>query len=87
MIAADMLDAIAEAVRHSPDSASLRSRFPGLHVTECGEDDMPVRANPVRETPSHLIYLVTGASGHCLSLTHETDLATGIVVASRCADD
>ena len=53
MIAADMLDTIAEAVAHTPDAASLRSRFPDLHVTECREDDMPVRANPVRETPSH----------------------------------
>ena len=48
---------------------------------------MPVRATPVRETTDHLIYLVSGASGHCLALTHSADAATGVLVASRVADE
>lgn len=41
---------------------------------------MPVRATPVRETTDHLIYLVSGASSHCLSLTHSANAATGVLV-------
>lgn len=87
MIATDTLDALTAEVAVNAAVAHLRGCFPGLHFTECSEDDVPVRATPVRETTDHLIYLVSGASGHCLSLTHSADVATGVLVASRVADD
>lgn len=87
MIAADTLDALTVEVGVDPAIARLRGCFPALHFTECSEDDVPVRATPVRETASHLIYLVSGASGHCLALTHDPETATGVLVASRVADE
>ena len=87
MIATDTLDALTAEVAVNAAVADLRVCFPGLHFTECSEDDVPVRATPVRETTDHLIYLVSGASGHCLSLTHSAAAATGVLVASRVADD
>ena len=62
MIATDTLDALTAEVAVNAAVAHLRGCFPGLHFTECSEDDVPVRATPVRETTDHLIYLVSGAS-------------------------
>lgn len=87
MIAADTLDILAGEVSADASITRLRGCFPGLHFTECSEDDVPVRATPVRETRGHLIYLVSGASGHCLALTQDAGLATGILVASRVDGD
>ena len=84
-IAPELLDAVAAAAPAS-DQAGLRQRFPGVLFTLCGEDDVPARLKPVRETPAHLFYLYTHASGHCLEFTSDPALATGIVVAAR-ADD
>lgn len=77
----ELLDAVAAA--HAHDLASLRQRFPGVYFTLCGEDDVPARLTPVRQTPTHLFYLYTDARGHCLEFTPDLDAATGIVVASR----
>lgn len=56
MIATDTLDALTAEVAVNAAVAHLRGCFPGLHFTECSEDDVPVRATPVRETTDHLIY-------------------------------
>ena len=87
MISADTIDAVKAAVGVDASVAALRSRFPGLHFTECSEDDVSPRAKPVADMDAHILYLVTGASGHCLALTNDFDLATGIVVAAKVDED
>lgn len=67
--------------------AALRERFPDLHFTECSEDDVITRVQPATETPAHYVYLVSGATGHCLSLTGDLALATGFLIAAKVDDE
>lgn len=82
-IAPKTLAAIAEAIQLNPSAAILRSRFPDIHFTECSEDDVSPRIKPVMDANSHLLFLVTGRSGHCLEFTPDLEHATGVVVASK----
>lgn len=81
------LDFVIEAVQNTADLALLRGQFPDLHFTFCSEDDVSPRISPVAEAGDYLIYLVSGASGHCLAFTPDLDAATGVVVATRSEDD
>lgn len=76
------LDAVAAAVRENAELGALRTRFPDLHFTECGEDDVPARVKPTAEAGDHLLYLIVN-TGHCISFTSEIEAATGLVVAQR----
>lgn len=76
------LEAVAAAVRDNPALVALRSRFPDLHFTECGEDEVPARVSPAAECGDHLLYLILN-TGHCIGFTSEIEAATGIVVAQR----
>lgn len=87
MIAADTLAAVTAAVRKDASLAALRSQFPTLHFTECSEDDISPRAKAVADMDGYSLFLVSGASGHCLALTNDCDTATGIVVASKVDGD
>jgi hypothetical protein len=84
VISVPTLDAIADAVgdRALDDAllADLRERFPSLHLTLCGDDDVPARLPAVLERPGFNLYLVNG-SEHCLSLTNDPDVAIGVVLA------
>jgi hypothetical protein len=60
---------------------ALRGRYPHLHFTFCMDDDV-VTAEPIREHGTFNLYLVD-SSNHCLALTHDLELATGLVVAVR----
>ena len=84
MITVPTLAAIADTVgdRALDDAllADLRGRFPGLHLTVCGDDDVPARLPAVLERPGFNMYLVNG-SEHCLSLTNDPDVAIGVVLA------
>lgn len=78
--------AAAPSLVHETLALSLRTAFPGRHISVCGEDDIPPRLKPAAEDAACLIYYV--ASGeHCLSLTNDAAVATGIVVALRGDDD
>lgn len=83
MISSAALADILAALAGQDGVADLRAAFPGIHFTECSEDDISPRAKPVAETESHLLYLVTGATGHCLALTNDFDNASGVVVARK----
>lgn len=83
MITPELLDQVVAAVSAGPQAGDLRTRFPGVHFTECSEDDLNPRYSPVVETPTHAYYLVTGKSGHCLEITSDHASATGIVVATK----
>lgn len=90
MIGADLLGAVMDAV--APPLAfddltrRLRSAYPGVHITICGEDDIPPRLPAAAENERCLLYYVD-ASEHCLKLTTDAEAATGIVVALRADEE
>lgn len=57
----------------------LKQAFPGIRFTLCSEDDIHA-GKPVEESEHFDIYLV-GSSDHCMTLTNDYALATGIVIA------
>jgi len=57
----------------------LKQAFPGIRFTLCSEDDINT-GKPVHESEGFAIYLV-GSSDHCMTLTNDYALATGIVIA------
>ena len=84
----ELLDHVALHLHGSHDemAASLRGRFPAIHVTVCSDDDMPSRVPFAAENPHCRLYYV--ASGeHCLSLTDDADAATGVVLGLIDHDD
>lgn len=82
----EQLDSIAALAQQSNDPAVLRANFPGLHFTCCSDDDIPSRAKAVHDNDSFSLYLVSAAGGHCLSLTDDLTIATGVVVACKSED-
>lgn len=83
----ERLAEVVAAVDGGETVTALRGNFPELIFTECSEDDISPRLKPVAETPAALIYLITGASGHCLEATSDLAVANGVIVASRDLDD
>ena len=63
-----------------PLRASLRARFPGVHLSLCDDDDMPPRLPCAAENALCRLYYVH-SGGHCLSLTRDAASATGLAVA------
>lgn len=84
MIEAATLDSIAaEALSLGLDETTvqqLRERWPGLHFSYCMDDDIS-GTEPVRELPGINLYLVDGRE-HCLCLTSNAEVATGLVLAA-----
>lgn len=64
--------------------SALRQQYPGIHFTYCMDDDLP-NNQPIIETSGFNIYLVDGRE-HCLCLTNDYQIATGIVIAEIIAD-
>ncbi len=62
----------------------LKQAFPGIRFTVCSEDDIHT-GKPVLAADGFAIFLV-GSSDHCLTLTNDFSLATGIVIADTCED-
>lgn len=86
MIGPELLGQVAALATLEPDIGALRAAFPGLHFSACSEDDVPPRYRPAHEDRSFALFLVSGASGHCLEITHDAAAATGILVATRTDD-
>lgn len=59
--------------------SGLRVQYPGMHFTYCMDDDV-YEVDPVQERQRFNIYLVD-AREHCLRLTNDPDVATGLVIA------
>jgi hypothetical protein len=59
--------------------SGLRADYPGMHFTYCMDDDVTA-VDPVQERKNFNIYLVD-ARQHCLRLTDDSDVATGLVLA------
>jgi hypothetical protein len=89
VIEAALLDRVIDQVTPSAGfdalAQRLRASFPEIHITVCGEDDVPPRLPPAAESEACRLYYVD-ASEHCLKLTADAEAATGIVVA-LCADE
>ena len=64
--------------------STLRQQYPGIHFTYCLDDDLP-NNQPVIEASGFNLYLVDGRE-HCLCLTNDFNIATGIVLAEIIAD-
>lgn len=64
--------------------SELRKQYPGIHFTYCMDDDIS-NAKPVIEEILFNLYLIDGRE-HCLCLTNDYDIATGIVIAEIIAD-
>ncbi|WAK03098.1 DUF6129 family protein [Methylobacter sp. YRD-M1] len=64
--------------------ATLRQTYPGIHFTYCMDDDIP-NNEPVLTHDDFNLYLVDGRE-HCLCLTNNPEVATGIVVAEIIPD-
>jgi uncharacterized protein DUF6129 len=83
MIEQDTLSQIAARIETAGVDEStvnlLRQEFSDLHFTYCSEDDIPNNEAIVEKTNFNL-YLVDGRE-HCLCLTRDFDVATGVVIA------
>lgn len=64
---------------HPETLSKLRRLFPGTHFTMCREDEV-IGSNPVLVQSDLSVYLVDGRE-HCLRLTNDWDVATGVVLA------
>ena len=42
---------------------------------------------PAFSVQGHDLYLISGASGHCLALTNDATAATGILIAAKVDDE
>lgn len=88
MITTNQVNAIAaeiEALGVDETTVSvLRQQYQSIHFTYCMDDDLP-NNTPVIERKDFNLYLVDGRE-HCLCLTNDYDVATGIVVAEVIAD-
>jgi len=80
---------IASSVSNSGLSEStlyvLRQQHPDIHFTYCMDDDI-YNGKPVVEREQFNLYLVDGRE-HCLCVTNNYDVATGIVLAEIVRDD
>lgn len=87
MIAESVLHNVGEAARQDARVGSLRAAFPELHFSECSEDDVSPRYRPALDVGAHTLYYITGATGHCLEITNDAGVATGILIAAKVDDE
>jgi hypothetical protein len=87
MITPDQLAQVGAAVLQEASAASLRKRFPELHFTECSENDVSPRYKVASTVTGYDLYLISGATGHCLELTNDPASATGILIAAKVDDE
>ena len=64
--------------------SALRQQYQAIHFTYCMDDDLP-NNTPVIEHNGFNLYLIDGRE-HCLCLTNDYQVATGIVIAEIIAD-
>ena len=88
MISTEQVNAIAAKIEamgvDETTISALRQQYQPLHFTYCMDDDLP-NNTPVIEHKGFNLYLIDGRE-HCLCLTNDYELATGIVVAEIIPD-
>lgn len=89
MIEAATIDRIAEmTLAQGLDEGTvqaLRAAWPGMHFSYCMDDEI-CGVEPVRSMQGVNFYLVDGRE-HCLCLTNNPEVATGLVLAEVEPDD
>jgi len=88
MITTEQVNAIAAKIEtwgvDETTVSALRQQYQPVHFTYCMDDDLPNNV-PVIEKAAFNLYLIDGRE-HCLCLTNDYEVATGIVVAEIIAD-
>jgi hypothetical protein len=88
MITTEQLQAIAEKIctlgLGDETVSLLRQDYQPIHFTYCMDDDLP-NNTPVLAQDTFNLYLIDGRD-HCLCLTSDYDVATGVVVAEIIPD-
>ncbi|MEQ1637029.1 MAG: DUF6129 family protein [Methylococcales bacterium] len=88
MITSDQVNAIVAQIEtggvDESTVSALRQQYQSLHFTYCMDDDLP-NNKPIVEHQDFNLYLIDGRE-HCLCLTNDYEVATGIVVAEIIAD-
>ena len=88
MITKEQVNAIAAKIEtmgvDETTVSALRQQYQPIHFTYCMDDDLP-NNTPVIENEEFNLYLIDGRE-HCLCLTNDYEVATGIVVAEIIAD-
>ena len=83
MISTEQVNEIAEKIEtlgvDEATVSALRQEYQPIHFTYCMDDDLP-NNEPVIEKAAFNLYLIDGRE-HCLCLTNNYDVATGIVIA------
>ncbi|AXS79726.1 DUF6129 family protein [Dechloromonas sp. HYN0024] len=87
MITPTILARVGEAALLDGSASALRQRFPDLHFSECSEDDVSPRYRPAFTVEGYDLFLISGATGHCLEMTNDADAATGILIATKVDDE
>ncbi|MBF0472077.1 MAG: hypothetical protein HQL48_11980 [Gammaproteobacteria bacterium] len=59
----------------------LRQHYSDCHFTYCMDDDV-IGPSPVHEDEVFNLYLIDGRN-HCLTITADYEIATGVVVAEK----
>ena len=80
------LDSIAQSVASigMADDLLLRLRadYPELRFSQCSEDDIPARLQPLLAAQGFDLYLMDTRE-HCIVLTNDLNAASGVVIAWR----
>jgi hypothetical protein len=88
MITAQQVREIANKIEASAldeiTISALRQQYQPIHFTYCMDDDLP-NNTPIIEHKDFNLYLIDGRE-HCLCLTDDYEVATGIVVAEIIPD-
>ena len=83
MIESAQLETIADFVSTQVLSDALvpqlKQAFPDFHFTYCMDDDVSTVAPTMKKTGFNL-YLID-SSEHCLTITQDATIATGVVIA------
>jgi len=75
-----------EALLAAPDADAsalqdFRQRFPGVSLTRCDPSDVDGE-RPYKEFARFTLYLVS-AVNHCVTMTRDPSIATGIIVVPK----
>lgn len=72
---------LADPNANSSILTDFRQKFPGVSLTRCDASDVDAE-KPYKEFPRFTLYLVS-AINHCVSITRDPSLATGIIVVQN----
>ena len=85
-----LLEEIRQWIASAPDQdellPKLRVAYPALRFSQCSEDDIPPRLPPAISAPGFDLYLMDTRE-HCISLTRDAAIASGVVIAWRVEGD